>query len=137
MKIVPKNKIGLADIEKVTGLAKRQLRFVLDNNLVSGLRVTSTGRRGSARQMSVVDATIVATAAALLTAGLSAASVKTIMTTSGGAHRTKNPKHLWRALTDDGVLSDGFLFHEGSDFVEIEVNTPALYAKIEAVALGK
>lgn len=88
MKVVPViKKLDLAGIASCTDLPVRTLRYVIDHDLVAGLRVQQDGR-GSARQLSLFDATVLASAATLLTMGLNASCVRSMMAQYRGATRT-------------------------------------------------
>ena len=101
MKLVQLNKIGLATVAERTGIPLRQLRYVVDHNVVKGLKVEQGGR-GNARQLALFDALAVSVAAALLQEGVSKPRVSEIMEQFRGARRSTSRHSLWK-LADQKV----------------------------------
>jgi len=117
-------KLDLAAIAERTDLPLRTLRYALDHDLVEGLRASRAGR-GSARLLSLFDATVLTCAAALLEAGHSRARVRDMLKQYGGAKRTSQLGSFWQ-----GHQRDRFFKHRkyfGSSFVQTTLHVGVIY----------
>lgn len=123
-------KLELSEIADRLQLPQRTLRYVVDNCLVKGLRVTRRGR-GQPRQLAVFDAAMVAAAAALLESGLSTARVEQIIEQCRGARRVNKagmsaPLPFWAGLK---LKRDHWYF--GSSFCSVSLDLGTIYTLLK------
>lgn len=126
-KIVHKIKMDLAEIVKATEIPLRTLRYVIDHQLVEGLRVERAGR-GSARYLSLFDATVLACTAALLEAGVSASVVKEMINRYRGAKRSTSRESFWQGLENGRRF-----WHFGFSQVRMQLNVGCIRSLLEGV----
>jgi hypothetical protein len=117
----------IADIAEVADLASRQVRYVIDQDLVEGLSPAPAGR-GKAREFSEFEGFVIAMAAKLCHAGLSQRRVKQIMEAKGGAKKSRANESWWTEFRR-GVA--GFAVWNCNDSVDIRTNTLKLLARFE------
>jgi len=96
----------LTDIAEATDLPTRQLRYVIDHELIPGLRLEQQGR-GNARRFPLFDAVVITVAASLLHAGVNATRVHAIMEQGRGAKRSRY-QHSFKRAYDVGELTMNF-----------------------------
>ena len=82
-------------IAELSATPDRQIRYVLDHDLVPGLDVSKRGR-GRSRHYSPFAGFAIAVAAQLLTAGLPKRLVRNLMLDMGGTRTRRARRSLWR-----------------------------------------
>jgi DNA-binding transcriptional MerR regulator len=124
-KVVHVIKMDLAEVAANTDIPLRTLRYVIDHQLVVGLRVSNEGR-GNARFLSLFDATVLACAATLLEAGMTAFRVKSMISQYRGAKRTRRSGSFWQGLR---AGRKDFVF--GTSFVQVAVDVGGIHSLLK------
>jgi DNA-binding transcriptional MerR regulator len=111
--------LTIADIAEKAELSPRQIRYVIDHELVQGIEPADT-KRGRAREFTKFEGFVIALAGKLCDAGINQRRIKQIMEALHGAEQTRKDGSLWKAWRGDTA---GFAVWACNDTVDIKTCT--------------